>query len=80
MRPPISTIGPICSVSNYPLDTMNKTDGLELLRSTPNDYTKLVIFDDRSNHRTGRCGDGSSRRFVLGHARRTRLRPTVPWW
>ena len=45
MLPPISTIGPICSASNYPLDTMNKTDGLELLRSTPNEYTKLVIFD-----------------------------------
>lgn len=45
MRPPISTIGPICSVSNYPLDTMNKANGLELLRNTPNEYTKLVIFD-----------------------------------
>ena len=32
-------------VSGYPLDTMNKADGLDLLRSTPNEYAKLVIFD-----------------------------------
>ena len=32
-------------VFDYPLDTMNKADGLELLRSTPDNYTKLVIFD-----------------------------------
>jgi site-specific DNA-methyltransferase (adenine-specific) len=32
-------------VPGYPLDTMNKADGLDLLRSTPNEYAKLVIFD-----------------------------------
>ena len=32
-------------VSGYPLDTMNKADGLDLLRGTPNEYAKLVIFD-----------------------------------
>jgi site-specific DNA-methyltransferase (adenine-specific) len=45
MRPSISAIGPISHVPAYPLDKMNKADGLELLRSTPNEYTKLVIFD-----------------------------------
>jgi len=32
-------------VPNHPLDTMNKADGLDLLRGTPDGYTKLVIFD-----------------------------------
>lgn len=32
-------------VPNHPLDTMNKADGLDLLRGTPDAYTKLVIFD-----------------------------------
>jgi hypothetical protein len=31
-------------VPGYPLDTMNKADGLDVLRSTPNEYAKLVIL------------------------------------
>jgi hypothetical protein len=37
--------------SGYPLDTMNKADGLDLLRSTPNEYAKLVIL----TRNTDRC-------------------------
>lgn len=38
-------VGPTGCGPVYPLDTMNEADGLELLRSTPDNYTKLVIFD-----------------------------------
>jgi site-specific DNA-methyltransferase (adenine-specific) len=70
MRPPISTIGPICSVSNYPLDTMNKADGLELLRTTPDEYTKLVIFDPQyrqvlDNMKFGNEGERQKGRAAL---------------
>jgi hypothetical protein len=29
----------------YPLDKMNKADGLDLLRGTPDAYSKMIIFD-----------------------------------
>jgi site-specific DNA-methyltransferase (adenine-specific) len=29
----------------YPLDQMNKADGLDLLRGTPDNYSKMIIFD-----------------------------------
>jgi site-specific DNA-methyltransferase (adenine-specific) len=41
----------LCSpIPAYPLDTMNKADGLDLLRGTPDEYTKLVIFDPQYRH------------------------------
>jgi site-specific DNA-methyltransferase (adenine-specific) len=37
-------------VPDYPLDTMNKADGLDLLRGTPDNFSKLFIFDPQYRH------------------------------
>ena len=54
----------------YPLDKMNKADGLELLRGTPDNFSKMVIFDpqyrevlDQLNY--GNEGERQKGRFVL---------------
>jgi site-specific DNA-methyltransferase (adenine-specific) len=54
----------------YPLDRMNKADGLDLLRGTPDSFTKLIIFDpqyrevlDHLNY--GNEGERQKGRFVL---------------
>lgn len=54
----------------YPLDKMNKADGLELLRGTPDNYSKMVIFDpqyrevlDQLNY--GNEGERQKARCVL---------------
>jgi site-specific DNA-methyltransferase (adenine-specific) len=54
----------------YPLDTMNKADGLDLLRGTPDNYSKMIIFDPQYREvldqlKYGNEGDRQKGRFVL---------------
>jgi site-specific DNA-methyltransferase (adenine-specific) len=46
-------------VPNHPLDAINKADGLDLLRGTPDEYTKLVIFDPQYRHLMDRMKFGN---------------------
>jgi site-specific DNA-methyltransferase (adenine-specific) len=54
----------------YPLDKMNKADGLDLLRGTPENYSKLVVFDPQyrglpDKLKYGNEGKRQKGRFVL---------------
>ena len=54
----------------YPLDKMNKADGLDLLRGTPDNYSKMIIFDPQYREvldqlKYGNEGDRQKGRFIL---------------
>ena len=54
----------------YPLDKMNKADGLDLLLGTPDNYSKLIIFDPQYREvlevlNYGNEGERQKGRFVL---------------
>jgi site-specific DNA-methyltransferase (adenine-specific) len=54
----------------YSLDKMNKADGLDLLRGTPDNYSKLIIFDPQYREvldqlKYGNEGERQKGRFVL---------------
>ena len=54
----------------FPMDTMNKADGLELLRGIPDSYCKMIIFDPQYREvldqlKYGNEGDRQKGRFIL---------------
>lgn len=60
---------------NFPLDKRNKGDGLELLKSLPADYTKLVFFDPQYRGVLDKLGYGNEGERQKGRAALKQMNP-----